>query len=244
MHTTRQTAIKESKMKITTSKLIRWSGLSAMVAGIIFMAIQPFHPADVLSSVNTSAWAITTSFKTAMSFFGILGIMGIYARQVEKAGWLGLIGFLLFSLFYALQMCVSFIEPLILPLLTTTAPQFVESFLKIPSGTASGTNLGALPIVYQLSGFLGYMLGGLLFGIATFRARVLPRWAGALLAIGTILPLLMSSLLPHPYDRILAIPVGLALAWLGYALLSERREQVSETVSGKVNAQILQAETK
>jgi hypothetical protein len=28
------------------------------------------------------------------------------------------------------------------------------------------------------------MLGGVLFGIATFRAGILPRWAGGLLAIG------------------------------------------------------------
>ena len=37
----------------------------------------------------------------------------------------------------------------------------------------------------QSSGIL-YMLGGLLFGIATFRARILPRWAGCLLAVGAV----------------------------------------------------------
>jgi hypothetical protein len=68
----------------------------------------------------------------------------------------------------------------------------------------------------------------MLFGVATFRAGVLPRWAAALLAVGTLLPILGSSLVPHPFDRIFAVPVGLALAWLGYALWSERREPVSE----------------
>lgn len=88
------------------------------------------------------------------------------------------------------------------------------------------------------------MLGGLVFGIATLRAQVLPRWAGALLAIGTVLPLVLSALLPHPYDRILAVPVGLALVWLGYALLSERREKVWEPSSGMTSAHVLQAEAK
>jgi hypothetical protein len=36
-------------------------------------------------------------------------------------------------------------------------------------------------MLWNISGPM-YILGPLLFGIATFRARVLPRWAGGLLA--------------------------------------------------------------
>src|SRR5690349_14661226 len=90
MNMNRQTAIKESKMNITASKIIRWSGLSAMAAGLIFAGIQPIHPPDVLASVNTDIWAILTSLKTVMSIFGLFGIAGLYARQVKETGWLGL----------------------------------------------------------------------------------------------------------------------------------------------------------
>jgi hypothetical protein len=41
-------------MKITASKLIRFDGLSAMLAGILFILIQMIHPTDILSSVTTS----------------------------------------------------------------------------------------------------------------------------------------------------------------------------------------------
>ncbi len=118
-NTNRQSAIKESRMKITTPKVIRWAGLSAMAAGIIFAGIQPIHPPDVLASVNTSAFIIITSLKTVMCIFGLFGIAGLYARQVEETGWLGLGGFLLLTIFYAVQMCYAFVEPLILPLLVT-----------------------------------------------------------------------------------------------------------------------------
>ena len=100
-----------------------------MVAGIIFAGIQPIHPPDVLASVTTGTWAIITSLKLAMCFFFLLGITGLYARQVEESGRLGLVGYLLFSLCWALQTGFVFAEPLILPVLATAAPTFVESYL-------------------------------------------------------------------------------------------------------------------
>jgi len=227
MNTSRKTTIKESKMKITTSKVIRWAGLAAMGAGMLYIAVQTIHPLDVLSSVTTTQWAVTHYLSIAMDILALLGITGIYARQVEKAGWLGLAGYLVFSLFWALALVFHFAEAFISPVLATESPKFVEGFLGIITSAPSEINLGGLPAVYALAG-IAYLLGGLLFGIATFRAGTLQRWAGGLLAIGTILPILGSPLVQHPYDRIFAVPVGLALAWLGYALFSERQEQASE----------------
>ena len=98
-------------MKPTAPKLIRWAGLSAMAAGIIFVVIQPIHPPDVLSSVTTDAWAIVQSSKVAMCILGLIGLTGLYARQANEAGWLGLAGYLLFSLFYALTLSLSSPRP-------------------------------------------------------------------------------------------------------------------------------------
>jgi len=223
--TNRQTTIKQSKMEITGSNLIRWAGLSAMVAGVIFAGIQPIHPPDFLSSVTTGAWAIITSLKWAMCFLFLLGITGIYARQAEKAGWLGLTGFVLFSLSWALQSGFVFAEVLILPPLATAAPQFVDSYLGIVNGTPGEMNIGAIVPAYTFVGIF-YLLGGLLFGIATFRAGVLPRWPAGLLAVTAILTP-AAALFPHHIQRFAAVPMGVALVWLGYALWSERREQAS-----------------
>jgi hypothetical protein len=51
------------------------------------------------------------------------------------------------------------------------------------------------------------------------RAGILPRWAGGLLAFAAV-SVLAAPLLGHPLDRLLAVPMGFALAWLGYALYS------------------------
>jgi hypothetical protein len=227
---------KESKRKITASKLIRWAGLAAVVAGIIFAGIQPIHPPDVLSSVTTGAWAIIMPIKFAMCLLFLVGITGIYLRQVGKAGWLGLAGFLLFSLNWALLAPYGFAEAFILPLLATEAPTFVENFLGMFNGQPGEMDLGALATIYAVSGVM-YMLGGLLFGIATLRAGILPRWPAGLLAVAAALTPL-AALLPHDIQRLAAIPVGLALAWLGYALWSERREQAAEPVPGPESPQL------
>jgi hypothetical protein len=219
-------------MKITASSLIRWTGLAALVAGIIFAGIQPIHPPDVLSSVTTGTWAIITTLKTVMCLLFLVGIAGLYARQVEKAGWLGLAGFLLLTLSWWLQTAFVFAEAFILPLLATTAPKFVDGVLgTLAAGRASEVNLGALPAIYNLGVGIPYMLGGLLFGIATLRAGILPRWPAGLLAVAAALTP-AAALLPHAIQRLAAIPVGLALAWLGYSLWSERRARVSDPAPG------------
>jgi hypothetical protein len=230
-------------MKPTASNLIRWAGLSAVAAGVLFVVIQIIHPVDVLESVTSGGWAIVHYLGIAMGFFGLLGLTGLYARQGEKAGWLGLAGYLLFSLFYMFTAAFQFIEALISPVLATEAPRFVEGFLGIVTGHASEIPLGALPAVYGVNGGL-YMLGSLLFGIATFRARVLPRWAAALLAVSGPLAVMMTSLLSHPLDRLAAVPMGLALAGLGLAVWADRRAPAAQPEPGNASTQLRQAGAK
>ena len=158
---------------------------------------------------------------------------GLYARQVEKAGWLGLAGFILFTAWMTLVCGFSFVEAFILPRLATESPVFVKGLLGMFSSVPSEINLGVLPTLWNISGFM-YILGPLLFGIATFRARVLPRWAGALLVLGAVL-IPVGALVPPEWQPKIMIPVGLAFAWLGYALFSERRAPASEPVPGKVS---------
>ena len=225
-------------MTITSSHLIRWSGLAAMVAGIIFAGIQPIHPPDVVASVSTSAWAIITPLKTVMCLLFLIGITGLYARQAEKVGWLGLVGFLVFSLGWVITTANVFAETFIMPRLATAAPTFVDSFLGVAAGRASEVNLGAVPTLFAVAGIL-YMLGGLLFGIATFRAGILPRWAGGLLAATAALTPL-AALLPHAIQRLAAVPMGLALAWLGYALWSEWRGEASESLPATASSKLRQ----
>jgi hypothetical protein len=184
------------------------------------MLVGIFHPANVPSSVTTTRWEIVHYLACAMSFFGVLGLAGLYARQAVKTGWLGLVGYVLLSLWFVLIMGFSFVEAFILPHVATALPAFVQAWMGTLVGPASKFDLGALPTIWTLSA-PALILGGLLFGIATFRAGILPRWAGALLALSCALAPLAGAL-PNASQPKIAIPQGLALAWLGYALMTER----------------------
>ncbi len=229
MNTKPKTSVQHHKPMMTTAKLMRLAGLSAMTAGLCFLVIGLFHQENIPSSVTTATWVNVHIAATALGFFGLFGLAGLYARQAEKSGWLGLAGFILFSLWMTIIGGFSFVEAFIFPRLATESPKLVESILKMLSNLPSEIDLGMLPTIWNLSGLL-IILGPLLFGLATFRARVLPRWAGGLLALGGVwVP--VGALVPPAYQpETVMLPIGLAFTWLGYALFAERREKAVETL--------------
>ncbi|MCW2135197.1 hypothetical protein [Arthrobacter sp. VKM Ac-2550] len=220
-------------MNITTSKLTRAAGLCAMLAGLIYIIRQPLHPLFDVSAVNGSNWAIMGYLTLGMSVLGLAGVTGIYLRQVKETGLLGLIGYLLFGSWFVLLTAVIFAQTLIMPPLAAESPQFVNSFLVIfggSGGTGGNVDLGVLGTMGPVS-FVLYVLGGLLLGIAIFRAGILSRWAAALLVVGMVLTPL-ASVFPQTRGSIFAVPVGLALVWLGYSLWSEQRRNAARPATG------------
>ena len=149
MNTKGKASIKESKPKMTASTLMRLAGLSAMLAGLCFVVMGMFHPVNIPASVTTATWVNVHIVATALGFFGLFGMAGLYARQAEKSGWLGLAGFLLFSLWFGLVMPFSFMEAFILPRLATSNPAFVAGCLGMFTGVPSQFDLGVLPTLWN-----------------------------------------------------------------------------------------------
>jgi hypothetical protein len=138
---------------------------------------------------------------------------------VKEAGLLGLVGYLMLSCMFLLTIAYSFAEAMIIPELADVAPDYVEGFLAIFNGSSSGADVGALAGV-GLVAFVLYFFGGSLLGIALFRARVLARWAAAMMLFGAVGTIAV-PLLPHAVARYAAVPMGVALIGLGYSLWSD-----------------------
>jgi hypothetical protein len=216
-------------MTITTTGLTRAAGISAAAAGLIFIAVQINHPAMDATSVATTEWVVRNSAKVAMGALALVGITGMYLRQVRQVGVFGLIGFLLLGAGYLLMFATEVISAYVLPSLVDLAPGYVNDILTAAAGGAPVGDIGAMKTVLAVTG-AGYMVGGLIFGITLFRARILARWAAALLAVGTIATASL-AVLPESFNRPMAVPVGLALIGLGVSLWRNPRSTSDETAA-------------
>jgi hypothetical protein len=213
-------------MTITSAKLTRAAGMSALLAGLIYISIQFIHPHEDLATVTTTGWVVVAGLTALMALLALVGITGMYARQIEQMGVLGLIGYLIYSAFFLLVIGYSFIEVFVLPQLADDAPRFVSDSLALFANETIVGELGPLKALNPIAA-VAYLFGGLLFGIALYRARILARWACMVLAAGTAVTPLVVSVVPHSVGRMAALPVGIALAGLGYSLLREQRGNAS-----------------
>jgi hypothetical protein len=214
--TTTLTKTKTASQPISADNLIRATGPFAVAAGLIFAGIQPIHPPDFVASVTTMPWAVIVGLKFAMCLFFLVGIAGLTFRQLTKAGWLGLAAFVVFSLSWWIQTGYVFVDLFVLPPLAAVSPEFVDSFLGIVNQHPGTLDVGAMGPFYGVLGLL-YLAGGILLGVATLRAGVLPRVPSILLAVAA-LATPAAALLPHEFQRYAAIPMGVAFIWLGLAL--------------------------
>ena len=203
-------------MSITPTTLTRAAGVAAVGAGLIFIGVQINHPATDTFTTETTQWVARECAKILMAVLALAGITGMYLHQYRKAGLLGLVGYLVFAAGYLAMFSVEVIAAVVLPNLVHTEPGFVNDVVAAANGGSANGDIGGLQILFGLMG-AGIIVGGVVFGIALFRTRVLARWAAALLAVSTG-ALAALAVLPESFNRPLAVPVGVALITLGVSL--------------------------
>jgi hypothetical protein len=151
--------------------------------------------------------------------------------QVRRNGVLGLIGYLVLSAGYLGMLAITFTAAFVLPEVASTDPGFVSDVIAVDTarGTVEG-DIGALQPFIKVVGF-AYLVGGLLFGIALYRAGVLARWAAALLAVGGVVTVAL-AVMPDSFYRFLAFPNGIAMIALGYSLWMVSRTDDTDQTAG------------
>ncbi len=210
-------------MSITTRSLTRAAAIAAVLGGAIYIAIQFIHPPDKIESLSTQLWVNVHILSFAEAVLLMVGIAGIYLNHVRRLGVLGLVGYLMFGLFFVLQAAFNFAEALIAPLVAVEAPQLAVDFVGLFGRYPAVTDLGLLATIPNVGAVL-YIGGALALGIAVIRARVLSRGAAILLIAAAAVTPVAGVLLPHTLERMAAVPMGLALIWLGASLLLDLRK--------------------
>ena len=207
---------------MSTKNLSRWSGIACILAGLLIALATLVHPSSETPEIILEQELRLVAGHWLFTFFCgflLLGLPGLYAAQSERAGRLGLVSFLMLF-FGTLFLAVSGNYGFIAPVLAAEAPAMLDA-------------INAYPPVVALNGLLavGFFLGFIFFGIATLRARVLPRQTGILMAIGSPL-LLIGSLGLLGFEALWivailgALVLGLGLLWAGYWLWSSKETSV------------------
>ena len=204
-------------MTVTSTGLTRAAAVAAIAAGVIFAGVQVGHPQLDATSIATTNVFVRDQLKVLMCALALAGITGMYLSQIRRNGVLGLIGYLVLTAGYLGIMCVAFLAAYVMPEVAPSQTRYVNDVIAVDTGrgTVVGT-IGALHTVIQVQGF-AYLVGGLLFGIALYRAHALARWASALLAVGGVASAVL-ALMPDAFYRLLAYPTAIALVGLGFSL--------------------------
>jgi hypothetical protein len=210
-------------MNITASTLTRAGAVALAIAGAIYILVQPLHPHEDVASIVTNTWVLVHLLSLTMAVLGLAGITAIYLNQVKRSGILGLLGYLVFSLFFITQAAVNFTEAFILPLSAAGSPKLTEDIASLfVSGYVLQTDVGPLAIVGSMGAVL-YLGGGVLFGITVLRTKMLPRWTGILLIAASLVSL-SAAVIPHELARYAAVPMGIAFIALGATLFMQDRK--------------------
>lgn len=210
-------------MNLTATRLAAAAGAFAVAAGSIFVAVQINHPPLDLEHIGTSEMVARQTAKAVMAVLALAGITGMFVWHRDRLGILGLVGYVTLSIGFLAMFAVQCVAAFVLPTVATIDPGYVQKILDEAVGGAASGEIGRLHELLVLSG-IGYLLGGLLFGIALFRTGSVPRWAAALLALGTTSTLAL-AVLPVSFNRLFAIPTGIALIGLGMSLWRDARRQ-------------------
>ncbi|MCW3159236.1 hypothetical protein [Micropruina sonneratiae] len=202
-------------MQPTTKRLGRIAGSALAGAGALFLAVQINHPELTLEFVGSREFLLRESAKMLMAGLGGVGVVTLTMWHGRLIGAVGVVGAAVFAVGYLVMLVVQAIAAFVLPAIVTTSPDYVRDVLVAALGVRPASDIGGVQVLLSLSG-AGYLAGGLLFGIALFRARVVARWASALLAVATTSTVAL-AVLPASFDRLFAVPAGVALIGIGWS---------------------------
>jgi hypothetical protein len=203
------------KAAVSPARLVRWSGAGTILAGVLLALFPLLHPNHDPVGYRSPVWIPVHAMAHVGLLLLLFGLVGLLARQLDRAGRLGVAGFVAAFVGTAMQISGAQVELFVFPFLGLNAPQLLEG--EPPAGFVEMQMLTGLAI----------LVGFVVLGVATARAAVLPRGVGVLLAIGGAAFVVGQALNEGPTPAVPAAFTmgaglfGVALVWLGYALWAD-----------------------
>ena len=177
------------------------SALLALLSFVLYLLIV--GGARISEAATSTAFFLPSGAQLLAMALLLIGLVALFGRQAEAFGVLGLTGFVLALLGTTLAAGAAWSQVFVVPRLAEVAP------------TVADQGTGSVLAGFLLS-FLLFGVGWVVFGVATLRTRLFPRWAVILLIVGAVI-----SIVPLPSR---ALIVEIAAGYLGFILLTGRGE--------------------
>lgn len=197
---------------MSSHTLYRWGGAVTIVTAILILVggiLRYLSLGQQVGGLDTAQLLYSPAY-----FLAVFAITAVYIVQAMRAGRLGFAGYILLMLGIIFQIPSIF------------------TWIAISSGMAWGHDA----LMYQWWGGVPFLpvgtyaeiIGLILFGIATARAGVFPRWAGYCLVIAALvdlpveLPMIGNQLMWLWPISLIFLAVG--FIWMGWTLWSGKGE--------------------
>lgn len=195
--------------------------LSGGLLSVVYYVMQSFSNDADLKALTSPLFVFSSIVGFLGSLLILLGLPGVYVRQAKQAGVLGLLGLLGIAAVILVQgILMTFTSITMIPFLASSSNPAIQAL--------ANTDPPAMDLFFLIS-MVGQVLGPLLLAIATWRAKVFPRWIAWLL-LATLVGVLVGFLpvLPPMLENLTPIIASVALASFGLALLQLSRRAAAQ----------------
>ena len=217
-------------------QLIRLAGAALLVASLLYLPLPFIDSWRGIPDIGGRNWWIAYLMATIHHFFLMFGLFGILAAQLERAGRFGVAAFVIAALGNAMVAGIGIVQTTVLPALASHAdaasglictpfyPPATRSAQGFIASACVDWHFDALYAWVEAS-WLTLIAGAIAIGGSVVSAGVLPRAAGALVALGyaATLAALVWPRLPYVIENSGIVIAGIGWAWCGWGLARYRR---------------------
>jgi hypothetical protein len=195
---------------------VRWSGAGLILAGLLILPVVG-HP-DIFETgfaepSRSAFWMPGHLAGLLVAVLSVLGLAGLAARYATRLGRLGAVGAVLTVVGLVATASLAAVEAFAFPVLADEDPALLD---------IDGPLLGS--VTFRAVGGLAllWFVGLALVGFAVERARVLPRGAGALLAVAAVAFAAFEGPFVPVLGQLSVVVFAAAYGWVGWALFGNR----------------------
>ena len=183
-------------------------GAALVISFLLEWLVVPYEKVGVAAADLTASYLTASSLRLLSTVLFLWALLALYNRQSIAAGTFGLWGFIVAFFGTALLVGNVWAEVFVWPTLARIAPSLVTGQVAAPHLT-TGITLSA-PL---------FGIGIVLFGLATLKTGVYPRWAAGLLIVSIPVTMFLPPTEGTFSESIGQIMVGSAFMILGWHAL-------------------------